>query len=133
LAACGYDLLLLIAVIFAFTLCVVALRGGRQVPPETWWFQLSLLAVSGLFFCWFWTHGGQTLGMRAWRIRLERSDGGAVGWSAALARYLAAWLSIAVAGLGFWWGLLNPRRRCWHDMLSSTRLVHTERQPRRTG
>ncbi|OGI41569.1 MAG: hypothetical protein A2150_00620 [Candidatus Muproteobacteria bacterium RBG_16_64_11] len=39
-----------------------------------------------LFYGWFWTRGGQTLGMRAWRLRLTRADGGPVTWRRAALR-----------------------------------------------
>ncbi|HVJ28700.1 MAG TPA: RDD family protein, partial [Gammaproteobacteria bacterium] len=66
LAALCYDLLLLTALVFSFTLLVLAVRLGAPVPPGTWWFPSSLLAIAMAFFCGFWVHGGQTLGMRAW-------------------------------------------------------------------
>ncbi len=34
-----------------------------------------MIGVIYLFFAYFWVHGGQTLGMRAWRFRLLRDDG----------------------------------------------------------
>lgn len=123
LAALCYDLLLLGAVLIAFTAVVLAVRRGRAVPPGTWWFELSLLALCFAFFTWFWTHGGQTLGMLAFRLRLVAADGGRVGWRAALVRGAAALLSALPAGLGFWWALVDPERRCWHDRLSGTRVV----------
>jgi uncharacterized RDD family membrane protein YckC len=123
LAALGYDSLLLGGVLIVFTFTVFFARGARGVPPGTLWFQLSLAAVVGLFYCSFWTHGGQTLGMRAWRIRLVREDGGRVGWGRALVRFLAAWVAVLPLGLGYWWSLFDPQRRCWHDRLSRTAVV----------
>src|SRR5690606_18182338 len=74
-AALVYDLMLLAAVLFMLTLAVFVIRGGRAVPPGTLWFQLCLAAVVVWFFTWFWVHGGQTLGMKAWRLRVVRTDG----------------------------------------------------------
>jgi uncharacterized RDD family membrane protein YckC len=124
LAALAYDLLLLGGLWFCLTLIAVALRGGQPIPPRTVWFDLALLGTSFGFYGWFWTHGGQTLGMRAWRIRLERCDGGQLTWRDAAYRYAAAALSGAMLGLGFWWGYWDRDRRCWHDGLSHTRVVH---------
>lgn len=123
LAAICYDTLLLAALLWVFTLVVVLLRG-EAVAPGTWWFGPSLAAIAMVFFGWFWTHGGQTLGMRAWRLRVERADGTPLRWRDALTRWLAAWLSLLPAGLGYWWSLADAERRCWHDRLSGTRLVH---------
>ncbi|MCG6965619.1 MAG: RDD family protein [Chromatiaceae bacterium] len=85
--------------------------------------QLYLLVSPALFFGWFWTHGGQTLGMRAWRLKLLDNHGDPVGWRQALIRYAAAWLSLAVLGLGYLWVWIDRDGRAWHDRLSHTRLV----------
>jgi len=128
LAALVYDLMLLGAVLFMLTLAVFLLRGGRAVPPGTLWFQLCLAAAIVSFFTWFWVHGGQTLGMRAWRLRLVRADGGAVDWRSALVRFAAGVLAALPAGLGLWWAAFDRERRAWHDRLSGTRLVYEPRK-----
>lgn len=132
LAALVYDVMLLGAVLFMFTLAVFLVRGGRAVPPGTYWFQLCLVAIVVLFFTWFWVHGGQTLGMKAWRLRAVALDGKPVRWPNALARFGAGLLAALPAGLGFWWGLFDRERRGWHDRLSRTRVVHEPhvRRPR---
>lgn len=127
-AALCYDTLLLVALLATVTLLVIWIRGGRSVPPGTGWFEALLGAIVVLFFCWFWTHGGQTLGMRAWRIRVVRFDGSRVGWDRALLRFVAALASAAALGAGFWWSFFDARRRCWHDRLSGT-LTIRERPP----
>ena len=123
LAALCYDLLLLAALVVVFTLLVLAVRLGTPVPPGTWWFELSLLAIIVLFFCGFWVHGGQTLGMRAWRIRVVRDDGGALTWPRAAARFALGVVAAAPAGLGLWWSLFEPGKRGWHDRWTGTRVV----------
>jgi uncharacterized RDD family membrane protein YckC len=85
--------------------------------------QLYLLGVPFIFFGWFWTHGGQTLGMRAWRLRLVDERGAGVGWRAAAIRVAGAYLSALAAGLGYLWMLVDRDHRTWHDRLSHTRLV----------
>jgi uncharacterized RDD family membrane protein YckC len=133
LAALAYDLVLLAAVLLAYTLAIVAARGGTAVPPGTWWFELSLAVLCVAFFTWFWTHGGQTLGMQAWGLRLVGARGGPVGWRAALLRAAASLVSTLPAGLGFWWSLVDPERRCWHDRLSGTRVVRWRRRTQDAG
>ena len=123
LAAFCYDLLLLAALVFCFTLLVLAVRLGAAVPPGSWWFPLCLLAIAMAFFCGFWVHGGQTLGMRAWRIRVVREDGGALTWSRAAARFAAALVAALPAGLGLWWSVFDARKRGWHDRWTDTRVV----------
>ncbi|MBW0149470.1 RDD family protein [Marinobacter arenosus] len=49
-----------------------------------------LFLVLYVFFAYFWTRIGQTLGMQVWRIRIENLDGTSVSWSQALRRYVTA-------------------------------------------
>jgi len=123
LAAMVYDSLLVATIMFTFTFILIVLRGGTAISPASWGFSISLLALNILFFGWFWTHGGQTLGMRAWKIRVERPDGSALSWRDALLRYASAWVLLAPPGLGFFWAWLDREHCCWHDRLSATRVV----------
>lgn len=123
LAALGYDLLLVAALVFCFTLIVLTIRRGAAVPPGSWWFPLCLVGVAMAFFCGFWVHGGQTVGMRAWRIRVVRDDGGALGWPRAAARFAAGLVAALPAGLGLWWSVVDDRKRGWHDRWTHTRVV----------
>jgi uncharacterized RDD family membrane protein YckC len=127
-AAFCYDLLLLAALIFCFTLMVLAVRGGEEIAPGTFWYELSLVAIALLFFSGFWTHGGQTLGMRAWTIQLVTTDGQEIGWKRAAARFFAAAASALPAGLGLWWSAFDPQGRGWHDRLTRTLVVRTATQ-----
>ena len=124
LAAFCYDLLLVVALLLSFTALVVAVRWGASVPPEeTWWFPPALLAVIVAFYSGFWAPGGQTLGMRAWRIRVVRDDGGALSLPRAGARFALGVVAAAPAGLGLWWSFLDESKRGWHDRWTGTRVV----------
>lgn len=128
LAALLYDSLLLLALWFLTSALLLAASGGLLSQPDRplWLLVLlraSLLLVTFLFWAGFWTHGGQTLGMRAWRLKLVDTDGGPVSWRQAVLRCLAALLSLVPLGLGYLWILLDPQRRAWHDRLSGTRIV----------
>jgi uncharacterized RDD family membrane protein YckC len=128
LAAFFYDCLLLTALWMVTGALVLAASSGQLADPHrpAWLlyaFRSLLLLVPALFFSWFWTHGGQTLGMRAWRLKVVSADGGAVTWKAAGQRLAAACLSAALLGLGFLWVLVDRDRQAWHDRLSGTRLV----------
>ena len=127
-AALVYDALLLTALVFLFTLGAVLVRGGREIQPGTIWFEISLVALAFAFCGVFWTRGGQTLGMQAWRIRLVAADGRRIGWGRSAQRFFAAWLSLLPAGLGYWWALVDRDRRCWHDRLSRTRVISVARR-----
>jgi len=123
IAAFGYDLLLLAALLFMFTLSLFPFTGGA-IEPGTLWYRLSLSAIVVLFFTGFWVRGGQTLGMKAWRLRVVAEDGGPVRWPSALVRFFAGLVSLAAAGVGFWWAAFDRERRTWHDRLSRTRIVY---------
>jgi uncharacterized RDD family membrane protein YckC len=123
LAALAYDTLLLAALAFAFTLLIVIIRSGEAIPAGSLWFEAALFALGALFYGWFWTHGGQTLGMRAWRLQVTAADGSPLDWRRALLRYAAAYVSALALGLGFLWSLFDRERRCWHDLWSGTRMV----------
>jgi uncharacterized RDD family membrane protein YckC len=82
-----------------------------------------------LFLVWFiyiagcWHTGGMTVGMRAWRVRIKNEHGNHPDWKKSSIRFFAAWLSAAAAGAGFLWSVTDRDKRCWHDILSGTRLV----------
>ncbi len=124
LAAILYDLLVFAAVLLVATVPYVLIAHGAPTSPggQTL-FRCYVLVVAFLFFGWFWVHGGQSLGMRAWRLRLVSQSGGAVSWKQAVLRFFAAILSWVPAGAGFLWILVDRDRRAWHDRLSGTRVV----------
>ena len=121
LAAMLYDGLVLCALLMVATAAWVALHRAAA-PPGDWAFRGFLLAVSAVFYAGFWSRG-ETLGLRAWKLRIEGPDGRPPGWGRALLRFVAAILSWLPAGLGFLWVLVDRDRLAWHDRLSGTRLV----------
>lgn len=125
----AYDWLLLTAVYFALTLLVVALRGGAAVAPGTAWYTVLLVGAAFLFYGWFWTHGGQTLGLKAWQLAVVRRDGGPLSWSDAARRFAAAAVLLVPPGLGLLWVVLDRQGAAWHDRLSRTRIVRAPRRP----
>jgi uncharacterized RDD family membrane protein YckC len=110
---------------------VLAVRLGAAVPPGTWWFPLSLLAIAMAFFCGFWVYGGQTVGMRAWRIRLVRDGGQSLTWPRAAARFGLGVVAALPAGLGLWWSVFDRDKRAWHDRWTGTRVVRAATPYRR--
>jgi len=124
-----YDGLLLVALWFGVSAVLLAISAGLLTEPgRPLWLayahRLSLVLATLGFFGWFWTHGGQTLGMRAWRLRLVSSvEHGAVTWKQSVLRLATACLSVSALGLGFFWSWIDPKRRTWHDRLSGTELI----------
>jgi uncharacterized RDD family membrane protein YckC len=82
------------------------------------------------YFCVFWVRGGQTVGMRAWRIRVVPDDGARLGWLRAAARFAAGIVAAVPAGLGLWWSALDRNHRGWHDRWTRTRVVRAPQRPR---
>lgn len=130
LAALFYDGVLLFGILSLATglaIAVYTTLAGGDFPGQSWWFRTWLVSVIVAFFAYFWTHGGQTLGMRAWRLRLVRADGGEPLLRDALMRLIFALVALAPAGLGLWWMLIDSEGLAWHDRWSRTRLVLVKR------
>ena len=129
LAALFYDALLLVAVWFVATALVLPLNHGQAIHTGNPFYSSYLLFVSFFFFGWFWMHGGQTLGMRAWRLQLRRRDGLPLSWWHVLLRFLSAMPSWLLLGLGYWWILFDKEKLAWHDRFSETWIVQLDQNP----
>lgn len=165
LASGFYDALIVLAIwLLASFIAVIPLTHSHtleslytQHPGIKAVYQIVLLALGYAFFGWFWTHGGQTLGMRTWRLRVVRADGARLDWYRALLRYLALlipWLLLLLSAevfmtarqihgtaapqiigslvllaalAGFLWPAFDPLHLGWQDRLSRTRLQHAPR------
>ncbi|HEY7640907.1 MAG TPA: RDD family protein [Steroidobacteraceae bacterium] len=123
-----YDTLLIVLAILPITTVPFLLftreaitPGGSGIVERL--YQAALLLVIVLFFCVFWTWSGQTVGMLAWRLRVERNDGALLTWRDALLRLAGACVSLAALGLGYFWIWIDRDRLAWHDRWSGTRVV----------
>ncbi|MGD8743808.1 MAG: RDD family protein [Granulosicoccaceae bacterium] len=127
LLAAVYDLLLIAAIWLIAGFIALPLSGGEAIAPDNTLghalYSMYLYSVTFAFFGWFWTRGGQTLGMRAWRLRVEQPDHSTMTWRQALIRFLVAILSWGACGLGVLWILVDKDKRTWHDRASGTRVV----------
>ena len=129
LTAMLYDLVLIFGVLLLAVLVVVFPYGAiigefpHQEPLHRLALQFYLVAVIGIFYGYFWVCGGQTLGMRAWRLRLLREDGDPLRPRDALLRLLWATISLMPLGVGFLWMLVDSNRLTLYDRLSHTRPV----------
>ncbi len=130
ITAVFYDALLLLAVLFFATAVALPFNSGQAFSSGQYFYPLYLLTIAFVFYGWFWTHGGQTLGLRAWKIKVCSEDGAPVGWSQAGLRFAAGILSWACIGLGFLWSLFDKNGLCWHDYLSKTRIAWIDQEMR---
>jgi len=129
LGAIIYDTMIVFAIIF------VAAQWFPLIPEQYQTHialkllkQIYVLGIAFFYFGYSWRRGGQTIGMKAWRIRAQSARTGSteyiqLSWKQCLIRYLVAIVSWFPAGLGFIWTLFDSKHRSWHDMASSTRLV----------
>lgn len=122
LAAIIYDFLLLVALLFFATAILLPFNGGKAFSQQQIFYPLYLLTISFCFYGWFWTHGGQTLGLKAWKIKVLNNDYGLISWQQAVVRFIVSLFSWSLLGLGFLWVLVDKNQRCWHDIVSKTGL-----------
>lgn len=125
-AAAGYDLLPLIGLWFVAAVLALAATGGA-LDTHTFAGKLLVqglaLAFSAAYFVVSWSRGGQTIGMRAWRLRVVDTNGKRVSCTRALLRFIVALASLAALGAGFWWALVDTQGRTWHDIAARTRVL----------
>jgi uncharacterized RDD family membrane protein YckC len=111
-------------------------------------FYTYLFIISWFFFAWFWTHGGQTLGLRSWSLRLQTKEGFSLNWTQSLVRFLVAgmpWIaalfiykqtmsqhlipepyqySVFLIGfIGIFWIIIDKEKRSLQDYFSDTCIV----------
>lgn len=79
--------------------------------------------IAGAYAVLSWRGGGQTLGMRPWKLRVVGADGAQPTTAALVRRYALGTLSLLLGGLGFWWAWFDRDRLAWHDRGSGTRMV----------
>lgn len=137
LLALLYDLFpalaLWILVAVPFVLLDLAISGDvhHNIGPFSllqWLLWAACWIVTGLYATVSWHRGGQTLGMRPWRLRLVSRDGGVPSRGAVWRRYAVGTVSLLAGGLGFWWAWLDRDRLAWHDRASGTRLVRVPKR-----
>lgn len=149
-----YEAMLLFGVLFMATWLFSTLLQQRHALYLRGALQDWLFVVLGVYFVWFWTHGGQTLAMKTWRIRVVDKHGAALSWARALLRYLLVWLwflpGLALARLldaQGWMLLLIPslnfvlwtaavylqkERQFPHDWIGGTRLIQLAAPQKKT-
>lgn len=114
-----YEALLVFAVGFFATWVFYFASGARDATSDSMRRELQffILLVLAAYFLWCWLRGGQTLAMRAWRIRLVD-----VTPRKAIVRFVLAFVLLPISIL---WALVDRDRQFLHDRLAGTRLVNT--------
>lgn len=146
-----YEAMLLFGVLFVSNWVFSTLVEQRHALYLRHALQAWLFLVVALYFVWFWSHGGQTLAMKTWRMRLVTAEGGPVSYSRAAMRYVLAWVWV-IPGMALAWAIgaqggmlllipaanmllwaatvfLDPQRQFLHDRLAGTRLMALDGAP----
>ncbi|SNT20984.1 Uncharacterized membrane protein YckC, RDD family [Noviherbaspirillum humi] len=140
-----YESMLLFGVVFLSGWLFSTLLQQRHALYLRHLMQNWLFLVLAVYFIWFWTHRGQTLAMKTWRIKLVGRDGQDISWRKALCRYLLAWMWVLPGLMLAWalgakgwamvlmpaanvliWGmaaLFDRDRQFLHDRIVGTRLI----------
>lgn len=123
-----FGLLLLGSILVTLPLGLITGMETTKTLPQHPLFRIWLGSIPAAFFIHFWLKGGQTLGMRTWRLMVIRDDGYPLQAKDAIIRFLAAILSLGALGLGFIWILIDREGLSWHDRISKTRLIQLEKK-----
>jgi len=126
LAALLYELVLVVAVLMGAG--AIALPIARVLDPALSrpLFRLLALAALGAYFVYCWSHSGQTLPMKTWRLRLVLASGNPLKERDAWRRFLLAVPCIAAGGLGYLWAIFDRERQFLHDRLAGTRIIRIQ-------
>jgi len=119
LASMVYEAILLFAVAFLAAWVFFFASGGRDATAGAMrhLLQLCIGLFFAAYFLWSWLRGGQTLAMKAWRIRLID-----ITPASALLRLILAALLVPT-GISLIWALFDRDRQFLHDRLARSRLV----------
>ncbi len=140
LASMMYEGILLFGVAFIAAYLFLALTQSKHpIPaPMRQLFQGYMFVVTGIYLVWCWRHGGQTLPMKTWKMRLVDRSGGTLSLARAWWRYTMIWVGLMPALLLYWagfkwglallplplaWALFDPQRQFLHDRLARTAIA----------
>lgn len=131
-AALVYDLLLLAALLMIYTGGALFFTHGAAVVPATagawvYAYRTGIIGVIGGYYLINWLRSGQTLGMRAWRLRVVSDAGRPLALKAAVLRAVFGALAWMPAALGVLWLYVDADHLALHDRWSKTRVIRLAR------
>lgn len=127
-----YDLvavaaLLMLACVFAILVVIIGTKFGllnissstdiADYLANSGIFAAYLAIVIITFYAYFWCNGGQTIGMKAWRLRVQKSDGSNISFTQALIR-----MATSAFGIGNI-AVLFENRRAFQDLWAECDVV----------
>lgn len=125
LLALSYDFWPALALSMACAAIALLLHHNAPLQafsPGQWLLWLVCWLLTGTYAVLSWRRGGQTLGMRPWRLHATGIDGAPATTAAWMLRYGVGTISLLLLGAGFWWAWIDRDRLTWHDRASGTRL-----------
>ncbi len=126
LACMLYEGLVVFSILLiGFLLPQIVLSGfGFSLAPKLLWLHVTLLLMA--YFVWCWLNGGQTLPMKTWKLRVVDANGTPPRPLQAVLRYMLAWPSILLFGIGIAWALFDPDKQFLHDRIAGTRIIGSD-------
>lgn len=124
LASMAYEGLLLLGVLsvtFMLPHLVFGMLGHIVLPG--WFLFCHVFLVLGIYFIWYWHHGGQTLAMQTWQLQLVSAHHTEPSFLRLVLRYVLAWPSVIYFFSGLIWALFDRDRQFLHDRLAGTQIV----------
>ena len=125
-AAFIYDVFPIVGILLITSLIVLLLRQGTEVERYSPWFTTILVSEIALYYIYSWKIGGQTLGMRAWKIKIvpNQANQHQLTWKQAITRFFIGLLSTALAGFGLFWKVLSQSKKSWMDLASDSGTIN---------
>ena len=118
IAASIYDLFLLLGVWFAVGSFAVWINGGII---EVKWIGPSLVLTSTwIFYGYFWTHGGKTLGMAVWKFEIYSIDENKINFQKVSIRFFSNIITILLGGIPLVFMYFSKNNLSLSDYLSKT-------------
>lgn len=117
-----YDALLVLSLLMIGTLSCLLFTGGQAIPLGNVLYQFFLFALIFLFFVGFWMKGGQTTGLRAWKLRVVSQTQRSPSFKQASIRFMAGTV-FGLSGIGWVWAVFDKEKRTLYDRLSQTQLI----------
>lgn len=118
-----YEALLLVGVLGVLIIPLVLFGASTNRMPSIPVLRVYVFLGLATYCIWHWHAKRQTLAMRTWHLRIVAADGSHPTLARFAWRYVLAWPSIGLAGIGIVWALLDREGQFLHDRLAGTRII----------
>lgn len=123
LAVIIYDMFLLFGLLLFITVIASFLNNGNPPSSDNLVYRLFLLASIIFFYHYSWRKSGQTLGMKAWKVKLVTLDNKPISFGQSILRMTLGLANIVTICLGYFWKYTNTSRLTLMDVFSKTKLI----------